>query len=144
MRSLLDANVLIALIDSDHAFHKRAISWFHANQQVGWATTPLTENACLRVLSHPNYSRTKQYSLRQLVPKLGEIMAKTNHEFWPDNISLIDRSRFALENVLGPRQLTDVYLLALAVHNKGCLVSFDGRIPTSAVQNAAANNMCVI
>jgi toxin-antitoxin system PIN domain toxin len=144
MRSLLDANVLIALIDADHAFHRRAFSWFQATQQTGWATSPLTENACLRILSHPNYSGAKRFSLARLIPKLREIISKTNHEFWADNVSLLDDSRFEPDNILGPRQLTDVYLLALAVYNNGCLVSFDGRIPISAVRNSSAVNLLVI
>ena len=31
MRALLDINVLIAILDQDHASHARAIAWFAAN-----------------------------------------------------------------------------------------------------------------
>jgi hypothetical protein len=44
----------------------------------------------------------------------------------------------------GPRQLTDLYLLGLAVKNKACLVSFDARIPLSAVRGASAKHLVML
>jgi uncharacterized protein len=50
MRGLLDANVLIALLDADHASHASAIDWFVANGKHGWASCPITQNGCIRVM----------------------------------------------------------------------------------------------
>ena len=55
MRALLDVNVLIALLDSDHVSHATATSWFGAHAREGWASCPITQNGCVRVMSHPGY-----------------------------------------------------------------------------------------
>ena len=48
------------------------------------------------------------------------------------------------ERLLGPRQITDAYLLALTVHHGGCFASFDQRINLDAVPGACAGNLCII
>jgi predicted nucleic acid-binding protein len=55
MRALLDVNVLIALLDADHSLHRRASEWFAGRARAGWASSPITENGCVRVMSHPGY-----------------------------------------------------------------------------------------
>jgi predicted nucleic acid-binding protein len=52
---------------------------------------------------------------------------------------LIDRFR-----ILGPKQLTDIYLLALAVKHGGRLVTFDRAIPITAVRGAKADHVVVL
>lgn len=42
------------------------------------------------------------------------------------------------------KQLTDLYLLGLAVKHQGCFVTFDQRIPLSAVQGAKPENLVVL
>ncbi|MEI8310435.1 MAG: hypothetical protein WCH98_06750 [Verrucomicrobiota bacterium] len=52
---MFDANFLIALGDGDQEHHDAATA-FHAKARLdGWATCPLTENAFLRIVGHPNY-----------------------------------------------------------------------------------------
>ena len=51
MRGLLDVNVLIALFDQDHSLHERARDWFAANVRRGWASCPITQNGCVRIMS---------------------------------------------------------------------------------------------
>ncbi len=55
MRALFDVNVLIALLDPDHAMHARATDWLAANVRTGWASCPITQNGCIRIMSHPSY-----------------------------------------------------------------------------------------
>jgi len=123
---LLDANILIALGDADHVHHDRAMRFF-AQQAIaeGWATCPLTENAFLRILGHPNYvggPGSPALARRSLV----SIVSAPGHQFWPDSISLTDvRSFPALSN---SKLLTDLYLLALAVHGGASLATLDRRI----------------
>jgi predicted nucleic acid-binding protein len=55
MIALLDVNLLIALFDASHVHHHLAHQWFAGCRSQGWATCPLTENACIRIISQPAY-----------------------------------------------------------------------------------------
>src|SRR5580692_1935114 len=140
MRALLDVNVIIALLDPDHAFHERAHAWWAANGKYGWASCPLTENGVVRIMSNPNYNRQARFTLGDLIGRLREFTSQTNHEFWPDDISLRDENFLVTERMHSSRQLTDLYLLALAAKHHARLVTFDRGIPLSSVHNAKAVN----
>lgn len=66
------------------------------------------------------------------------------HDFWADELSLLDPAIFDATRLHGSKQITDVYLLALAVQHQGRLVTFDGRIPLEAVQKAGAKNLVLL
>ena len=126
MTQLLDANVLIALAEPSHIYHNRVQSWFHnRSASDGWATCPLTENAFLRILGNPNYP-TVRGDTQSLRPFLERICSWPGHQFWSDSVSLRDATRFP--NLPGSKKLTDLYLLGLAIENKGVLATLDERI----------------
>jgi len=142
MRALLDVNVLIALLDQDHSMHAQALRWFAARAGDGWASCPITQNGCVRIMSHPNYPNPLKVAA--IIERLGEAIATDEHEFWPDDVSLLD-SRIADRNrIHGPRQVTDLYLLALAVHQGGCFVSFDPSIPRTAIRGAERKHLIAL
>lgn len=58
MRALLDVNVLIALLDEAHIHHQLAMGWLTNNIEQGWASCPMTQNGCIRILSQPSYPNT--------------------------------------------------------------------------------------
>jgi hypothetical protein len=138
--ALLDVNVLVALFDPDHVHHRRAHAWFAENRGSGWATCPLTENGSVRILSNPTYSG-RQTTVGDAVARLAAFRASGDHEFWPDTVTLCEEGRFVFAHVSGHRQLTDVYLLALAVARGGRLATFDRRIRPIAVAGATAANL---
>ena len=144
MRALLDINVIIALQDPDHAFHQRAHAWWETNAKHGWASCPLTENGVVRIMSNPNYSEKARFTLNALVGALRTFAKQSNHEFWPDDISLRDERSFVTERIHSSRQITDLYLLALATKHQGRLATFDHGIPLSSVCNAKALNLCAV
>jgi len=51
MRSLLDINVIIALLDRGHVMHGAARHWMERELHHGWATCPITQNGVLRIMS---------------------------------------------------------------------------------------------
>ena len=142
MRSLLDVNVLIALLDADHISHRTALAWFGQNASDGWASCPLTQNGCVRIMSHPGYPNA--HSVREIVERLRSATADRSHVFWPDNQSFLDESVIDATRVHGPRQITDIYLLALAVGNRGRLVTFNTSIATETVQGATARHVLTL
>ena len=141
--ALLDVNILIALFDTVHTHHDVAHDWFADNNTSGWATCPLTENGLLRVLGNPA-RRDAFLPIAQLGGHLRQFCASGHHEFWPDAISLRDEGLFDLTLVRGYRQVTDIYLLGLAVKHAGRLVTFDQRIQLAAVKGATRGSLEVI
>ena len=75
---------------------------------------------------------------------LTKLRALPGHVFWPDDISLLDAARLDHGRMHGHRQITDLYLLALAVEHDGCFVTFDAQIPLSAVRGATARHLVSI
>lgn len=142
MRALLDVNVLIALLDADHSLHTRATKWFADHAGNGWASCPITQNGCIRIMSHPSYPNT--VPAHAVVSRLRDASASTVHEFWPDDISLLDSNVADSARIHGPRQLTDIYLLALAVRHKARFVTFDGAVSLDAIRGATAMHILIL
>ncbi len=142
MIALLDVNILIALIDVGHAFHHTANDWMLENNDLGWASCPLTQNGCIRILSQVSYTRPVPVS--QAIQTLQTICRAKHHHFWPDDASLLDANAFDHSKIHGPRQLTDLYLLGLAVKHQGRFVTLDGQIALSAVKHASKKNLVVL
>lgn len=140
--ALLDVNVLIALLDADHVSHATALDWFSAHANVGWASCPITQNGCVRIMSHPSYPNA--HSVTEVAQRLRAATAHTAHRFWPDDQSILDSALVDASRVHGPRQLTDTYLLALVVRHDGRLVTFDRAIPTSAVIGAKPRHIVTL
>ena len=141
MRALLDVNVLIALLDRHHDCHAVARRWLQDNIQYGWATCAITQNGALRIMSQPKYPHSWQVDL--VAETLAEMTDTENHEFWPD-ASLLTPGVIDWQQVSGPKQITDLYLLALAAKNGGRFVTFDKHIAKSAVPNASDESYCLI
>lgn len=121
---LLDANVLIALAWPEHSAHDRAGLWFGRHARDGWATCPMTQAALVRVLSNPAFSP------RALTPSGALLVLARNvelpgYQFWPDSITFTDAVRVLKRPITGHQQITDAYLVALAIHNRGKLATLD-------------------
>jgi hypothetical protein len=135
---LLDVNVLIAMIDPSHVGHDAAHRWFHSTGAASWATCPLTENGVIRIVGHPKYPNTVG-SPAAAVPITLRLRALPGHVFWEDDLSLVASDLVDAEEIVTPGQVTDTYLLALAVANGGKLATFDRRLSTKAVHRGRAS-----
>jgi predicted nucleic acid-binding protein len=71
-------------------------------------------------------------------------VAQSDHEFWPDDISITDATLFDHAFILGPNQITDIYLLGLAVRHGGRLLTFDRGVPIRAVRGAEPRHLVVV
>jgi len=134
VRALLDVNVLIALFDTAHVHHADAFTWWTKNRNDGWASCPLTQNGFVRIISGSRYPQP--LTTADAIALMRAQMGLPGHAFWPDDVSLADSKRFDHGRLVGPGQITDAYLLALAVQNDGRLVTFDRTIPIAAVRGA--------
>jgi toxin-antitoxin system PIN domain toxin len=142
VRALFDVNVLLALFDRAHVHHHTAIRWWVANANFGWASCPLTQNGYLRVASQGSYS--KPVPIAQAIRILRMQIDEGSHEFWHDDLSMLDETFVDRAHLLGPRQITDIYLLALAVKNSGRLVTLDTSISLRAVKGARREHLVVV
>jgi predicted nucleic acid-binding protein len=71
-------------------------------------------------------------------------VAETNHAFWPADVSVLDRKVFNPDRILGPQQLTDAYLLALAVKHGGCFATIDSGVALGSVRGAEDRHLVMI
>lgn len=143
MRALLDVNVWVALFDDAHQFSEQANA-FIETPGLKIATCPLVENGVIRVMSLPGYGKRGGLPIRQVRERLKEACASLDHAFWSDDVSLRDDAHVDFARVQGHNQITDLYLLALAVHHGSCLVTFDQAIALSSVPGATPKHLKVL
>lgn len=142
MRALLDVNVLIALLDAAHMHHAMATRWLEREIVHGWASCPLTQNGCLRIMAQPAYPQA--LPLAAVAARLRQAATHPAHLFLADDYSLLDAGQLQWQHLLGHRQITDSYLLGLAVRHECRFVSFDARIPLDAVPGAAPEHLVIL
>ncbi len=145
MRALLDVNVWIALIDPAHPHHDIAQSWFGAYSD-GFASCPIVQNGVLRIMASPSYDSGDDgpFSYPMLFNLYKTSIDNVNHQFWGDKVSLLDATYFNHDTIHSHKQLTDIYLLGLAVAHGGCLVTFDRHIALSNVVGASKRHLIVL
>ena len=93
-------------------------------------------------MSQPRYANPRPTS--EVMERLAVATSHPSHAFWPADITLLDQGVADRTRIHGPRQVTDVYLLALAVKHGGCLATLDGTITVSAVRGAAQRHLVAI
>jgi len=123
-RYLLDLNALVALADPDHQHHTPIQTWLRGSGKEDWGVCPLTEAGFIRVSTNPAY-RPVSRTIAQATAILADFRAAPGYSYWsmPDSWCALT-APFAAR-VLGHQQVTDAYLLGLAVKHKGILVTFD-------------------
>ena len=125
--TLLDASVLVALFWRHHRFHESVRVWFSKNARAGWATCALTQAAFVRIVSNPAFSRSA-VSPQEAISLLEANLAHPHHRYWQDEQGLIAAVRRVKGPLLGHRQVTDAYLLGLALGRKARLATLDRAI----------------
>ena len=142
MRALLDINVLLALLDADHADHTTARAWISSEIEFGWSSCALTQNGFVRIISQPRYPGA--ISPSAAIERLRRATSTPHHEYWSCDTSLLDEGALDERRIHGPRQVTDAYLLALAVAEGGRFVTFDRAVPSGAVKGARAESLVIL
>lgn len=120
---------------------EEANNWLSTND-AGWATCPLTENGRLRVMTNPRY--TVPQTAAFVLGRMDATKQGGNHTFWPDDLSITDAAVFDWSRLQGHQQITDVYLLALAVAHGGRLVTFDQRIQSGMVKGCRPEHLVTL
>jgi len=113
--TLLDGNVLVALLVAEHVHHRAAEEWF-ALLEGNFATCPITQGSLLRLLLREGQT------MEAAVAVLRAACEDERHEFWPDDVRYYD---IRTAGVIGHRQVTDAYLAQLARGHRAMLATFD-------------------
>ena len=142
MRALLDINVLLALLDSDHMDHATARTWLDSEIQHGWASCALTQNGFVRIIRQPRYPSAIPPT--EAIRRLRQATRTEHHAFWGCDVSLLDEQAIDPTRIHGPRNVTDAYLLALATASGGRFVTFDRTVPRAAVRGAGLEHLVVL
>lgn len=142
-RLLLDVNIWVALFDEQHARNCAAIALVQT-AGIRIATCPITENGALRITNMPVFNRQGVAGFARTRATLRQVCLDCDHVFWADDLSLVHGDVIDFTRISGHNQLTDAYLLALAVRHDGALATFDHRIALSAVRGATADNLVLL
>ena len=123
MMYLLDANLLIALCMPEHVHHEDAMRWLAslgeiAREHPTLALCAITEGALVRHTLRDN----PVAGIANAIALLTAVKAWPGCQFWGDSLSYVD---IDWRGVIGHKQVTDAYLVALAKSNNARLASFD-------------------
>ena len=121
---LLDVNVLIARIYEDHLHHSSIKRWFDSGAQKTWATCGFTQSAFLRICSQRAF-QSDPLSIGQLRELLSHNTRHLSHRYLPINVMADDVFEVCSGGLVGHRQVTDAWLLTIAVKSHAKLVTFD-------------------
>jgi toxin-antitoxin system PIN domain toxin len=124
---LLDLNSLIALGDPDHQSHQAMQTWFQTSGKDDWGVCPLTEAGFVRVTTNPAY-RPASRTIAQATAILSDFATHPGYRYWPISTTWAALTAPFSSRLLGHQQVTDAYLLGLAVKGNGVLVTFDKAI----------------
>ena len=129
--NLFDLNVLIALTEPGHKHHQKAQAWFNSSCKGRWGVCPLTEAGFIRVTTNPAFHSGPR-SMQQAIAILQALKEYPGYWYWAINESWVNLTAPFAARIFGHQQVTDAYLLGLAIKEKGVLVTFDKAIPYMA------------
>jgi toxin-antitoxin system PIN domain toxin len=121
---LLDVNVLVALTEEDHQHHQTVTKWFR-NPGLDWGLCAFSEAGLLRMSMNPKMGNL---TLEEATEMLATLASIPGYHFWPIATGWPDLAAPFRDRVFGHQQITDAYLLGLAVKEDGILVTMDKAI----------------
>lgn len=122
---LFDVNVLVALTDKSHIHHPLVTRWFNTEGGKNWGVCAFTEAGFLRVVTRPAIGAL---TMEEATEILRRHASHPGYRFWPASAPWISLAAPFESRIFGHQQITDVYLLGLAVKEGGVLVTLDKAI----------------
>jgi hypothetical protein len=120
-RYLFDVNVLVAILDEDHIHHQAATEWFDT-PGLQWAICPFTEAGLLRYMTRP---KTGDMSMEEATTMVARLAQEPGYNYQPISADWQTLCGRFFKRLFGHKQITDAYLLGLAVREGSVLVTFD-------------------
>ena len=123
-RYLLDVNVFLALLSENHIHHRLVTIWFNT-PDLWWCICPFTEAGFLRNATAP---RSGQITMSEATAVLMRMTQTSGYHYLPIGADWRTLCSPFFKRLYGTRQVTDAYLLGLAVQNDLVLVTMDKAI----------------
>ena len=124
---LLDISLVVARLTTNHEQHEAARAWFQPHRRFECATCPSTQAGFVRVSSNP-----RVFPDAPSPGKVTEVLEANphhpRHRFWEDDLTFAEAVAPFADLLAGHQQVTDAYLLGLAIRRKGILATFDANI----------------
>ncbi|MGA2572166.1 MAG: TA system VapC family ribonuclease toxin [Terracidiphilus sp.] len=117
-------NVLIALSEPAHRHFRRAQEWLNSSGKDNWGVCPITEAGFVRVTTNPAF-RPIPRTREQATAILTDLAMRPGYRYWPMTESWVTLTAPFADRIFGHQQVTDAYLLGLAIKEDGVLVTFD-------------------
>jgi uncharacterized protein len=141
-RTLLDVNVLIALLEPGHDFFQKAQEWFSSSGKDNWGVCPLTEIGFVRITTNPSfYPGPRTHEEATFI--LAELANRPGYRHWPLTESWPALTEPFAARITGHQQVTDAYLLGMAIRENGVLVTFDRGLKYLAGPQFSKNLMII-
>lgn len=121
--ALLDVNILVALAWPPQQHDTLVREWFARRSEDGWATCAVTQNGFPRTMLNPALQTS--LTVASVIVLLEASTGHVHHRLWADARGLPELLRPFAPCLHGHKQITDAYLIALAVRNEGLLVTLD-------------------
>jgi uncharacterized protein len=135
---LLDVNVLVTLHLPANAAFERVDAWFGKIGRGGFATCAMTEAGFVRIITQQSLYTPDPIRLSEARYSLGKFLEHAGHHFWPMDLGYLEATAPFEGRVFGHKQVTDSYLLGLAIQHNGVLATMDSKIPHIAGKEFAA------
>jgi uncharacterized protein len=135
---LLDLSVVVALTESEHKHHRMAHDWFDTIGNDCWGICPLTETEFLRLAAN-SAAHPALHALEYAKAILEVWKGQTSYRLWPIDESWVTLTARLAPRIFGHQQVTDAYLLGLAIKEDGILVTFDRGLKYLAGQEFRRN-----
>ncbi len=118
---LLDVNAVIALLTEDHVHHRRMKDWFQM-PALQWALCAFTEAGVLRYLTRP---KPLGISMKVAISILANLAQEPGYHYQAIRTDWKTLTHPFAKLIFGHNQITDAYLLGLAIQEDLVLVTFD-------------------
>lgn len=141
-RYLLDVSVLLAIHWPRHTAHNKTLQWFRGSGEKSFSTCAITQTGFVRIVTNPTFleDRITHIEARRL---LEDVTSLEGHAFWDSSVSYAEATELLTDRIHGHRQVTDAYLLGLAIREKGILATLD-RATRHLAGDEFAGNIFVI
>ena len=137
-RNLLDVNVLIALTSIEHPQYAATQQWFDSLVNEDWGICPLTETGYVRIVTNPASGPIVR-TFAQAAAVLADLAQREGYRYWSITDTWCSLTASFRGRIFGPQQVTDAYLLGMAIKEGGVLVTFDRGLKYLAGTEFASN-----